>query len=81
MSKWIRNDKQRPEKSGYYIVTYVFVMDNGVFSKQLCHEIYFVEEEDKWYVDEDKEEFYFPVAVIAWMPLPEPYRYKKGGGE
>ena len=69
MSEWIPASEQLPEKSGMYIVT----RGDDAF-----------EEDGKatWAIfDPAKKKFYYPggrvkyyINVLAWMPLPEPYR-------
>lgn len=64
---WIPVSEKMPEDSGHYLITYCYQDEietsEAVYVKD--------EEEDKWYDITDVE---ITLAVIAWMPLPEPYR-------
>lgn len=65
--KWISVSEKLPENSGNYLITYCY---QGKIKTQ---EAVYVKdkEEDKWYDITDVE---ITLAVISWMPLPEPYK-------
>ena len=64
-TRWIPVSERLPEKTGRYLITYCYR------DKIETQEAVYVEgEEDKWYDITDIE---ITLAVIAWMPLPEPY--------
>ena len=63
---WIPVSERLPDKSGNYLITYCYM------DKIETQEAIYVEgeEEDKWYDTTDIE---ITLAVIAWMPSPNPY--------
>ena len=77
--KWIPCSERLPKKKGYYICTVYRYEDD----EHNVFDLWF--ENGKWYVDEvnDCEEYrrskIFIHEVIAWQPLPQPY--KKEGAE
>lgn len=63
--KWIPVSERLPEKDGLYLVTYMVwkpVMDFSLFKMKKWHGLVRGEWTDYWY------------PVMAWMPLPEPYK-------
>lgn len=66
MGRWIPVSERLPENSGNYLITYCYrdeiETQEAVYVKD--------EKEDKWFDITDIE---ITLAVIAWMPLPEPY--------
>jgi len=62
---WISVSKRLPENSGNYLITY-YLED-----KRETQEAVYIEEKDKWFDITDIE---ITLAVIAWMPLPKPYK-------
>ena len=66
-TRWIPVSERLPENSGNYLITYCY---EGKIETQ---EAVYVEDEEetKWY---DTTEIEITLAVIAWMPLPKPYK-------
>ena len=64
-TRWIPVSERLPEKTGRYLITYCYR------DKIETQEAVYVEGKDKWYDITDIE---ITLAVIAWMPLPEPYK-------
>lgn len=67
--KWIPVSERLPENSGNYLITYCY--QDEIETQEA---VYVEGEEDKWYDITDIE---ITLAVIAWMPLPEPMRMEK----
>jgi hypothetical protein len=63
---WIPVSERLPEESGNYLITYCL---QGEIETQEA--VYVKDEEDKWF---DITNIEITLAVIAWMPLPEPYK-------
>ena len=64
MSEWVPVSKRLPEKDGrYYVTRHDFVTQTD-FTDILWYE------KDVWWDRQATGNY----AVIAWMPLPEPYR-------
>lgn len=63
---WILCSERLPEEDGRYLTTVRYY--NGLIK---CFDLYLSDEE--WLIDEDDEEFSCG-KVIAWQPLPEPYK-------
>lgn len=60
--QWILVDERLPENEGYYLVT-----DDAGGMRSVEHSFFVPDSEAPWdYVN-----------VIAWMPLPEPYKERK----
>lgn len=69
---WISCSERLPEKSGKYLVTQEVYNINSYNRKLLATEVDYVEfntTDNKWY----RANFY---NVVAWQPLPKPYREK-----
>lgn len=64
--RWIPDSERLPEESGNYLVTYRY--GDKVETQEA---VYVEDEECKWY---DTTGIEITLVVIAWMPLPEPYR-------
>lgn len=62
---WIPVEKQLPEKSGFYLAT----MDGEIAGQKVPFTGLAEFEDEEWVDDEDDYK-----CVIAWRPLPEPYR-------
>lgn len=72
--EWVPVSERMPEKSDGYLVTVhpYYIVPGG---KQVDILIW---EKGRWmYFDDQCRLVEFPDPIIAWMPLPEPY---KGGG-
>ena len=63
---WIPCSKNTPDNRDAVLVC-ATGKDEGVFIS------YYIEEEDRWRYDTDDGGHYY-VDVIAWQPLPEPYK-------
>ena len=69
-TEWIPVSERLPNKSGDYLATIPLDADETYVDVLTFHKGRFYEDDDEWgatYHDD----------VLAWMPLPEPY---KGGG-
>ena len=64
---WIPVSESLPKKSGNYLITYC--LQDEIETQEAVY--YKDEEEDKWFDITDIE---ITLAVIAWMPLPKPYK-------
>ena len=62
---WIPVTERLPEEDGRYLTTVKF--SSGLIE---CFDLYLTDGE--WLIDEDDDEFCG--EVIAWQPLPEPYK-------
>lgn len=71
--EWIPVLERLPENESYYLATYYGNWD-GIIRD---HELYFGDPDGcgtmEWYLDEDCKEL-INGNVVAWMPLPEPYK-------
>ena len=65
-TRWIPVSERLPENSGNYLITYYY--RDEIETQEA---VYVEGEENKWYDTTDIE---ITLAVIAWMPLPEPYK-------
>lgn len=68
VGEWIPCSKCLPERDGtYQLKEFAVTIDNGehVYASHASYDFY----NEKWLVHKSK--------VIAWMPLPEPYRPEK----
>lgn len=66
--RWIPVEERLPEKDGFYLVT----MDGEIAGEDKPFTGLTEFENGKWLDDEDDYQ-----CVLAWQPLPEPYRLKK----
>lgn len=79
--RWISAAERLPEKDGHYVVT--VHPDFVVPECEAVDLIYF--KDGKWqYIDYDYKAYKtklmeFPYPIIAWMPLPEPWKGKDYG--
>lgn len=65
--RWILDSERLPEESGNYLVTYRY--GDKVETQEA---VYFEDEDEcKWF---DLTDIEITLAVIAWMPLPKPYK-------
>lgn len=69
---WIPVEKAQPEEDGFYIAT----MDGEIVGQEETFVGLAEFENGKWIDDEEDYK-----CVIAWRPLPEPYRPEKGAEE
>ena len=69
---WIPVEKAQPEEDGFYIAT----MDGEIVGQEETFVGLAEFENGKWIDDEEDYK-----CVIAWRPLPEPYRPERRGGE
>lgn len=69
-SQWIPCSKRLPEESDYYMACiYSEEVDEYDFRKT-----WFAHEDDYYGDESEWRELYDFEKVVAWMPLPEPYR-------
>lgn len=64
-TRWIPVEERLPEKDGFYLVT----MDGEIAGEDKPFTGLTEFENGKWFDDEDDYQ-----CVLAWQPLPEPYR-------
>ena len=70
MSEWIPCSERLPDKSGEYLIT---GLHHG--GDKLTEELWIqVDQFDKDGSDNPYQWWHFDEKVIAWMPLPEPYK-------
>ena len=69
---WIPVEERLPEEDGFYIAT----MDGEIVDQEEPFTGLAEFENGKWIDDEDDYR-----CVIAWRPLPEPYRPERSEGE
>lgn len=69
---WIPVEKRLPEEDGFYIATI-----DGEIAGQEESFVGLAEFEDDFWVDDDIDY----KCIIAWRPLPEPYRPERSEGE
>lgn len=65
---WIPCSKLMPEKTGYYLVQLSRKLPNEDYSDRVV----------ALYDGEDREFMCYSNIIIAWQPLPEPYRKSVG---
>ena len=64
--KWIPVSKRLPENNEVYLVTIIFDIDETESGRDVT-KAYFCSQSKKW-------QYFSNDEVIAWMPLPEPYK-------
>lgn len=84
MDNWISCKDKLPEKSGYYLVTVAsnFTKDRGVSMAGFHPDLFKVDEYDfankkgvgGWYDYDSENGHYLVDDVVAWMPIPNPYK-------
>lgn len=68
-SRWIPVSAKLPEKTGWYLITFkVYRGDYAVC--QMCYR----RPENYWARDDISKKVFDNDEVVAWMPLPQPYR-------
>ncbi len=67
---WIPCSERLPEKFGCYLVT---VKVNGILLSR-SFECYFLENSKEWDYVTDRRAIFPTGEIIAWMPLPEPFK-------
>ena len=74
MTRWIPCSERMPEVTGYYLIQY----SRRICSDEMAVAFYSVEEAE---IDENYTWEFKPFAdckeVIAWMPLPQPYKAER----
>lgn len=80
-SRWIPVSEKKPNKGGEYLLwgkideseeeEYCFVGDYYEFEEKFGTEISNYDPKTLGFIDTEIEEYY---SVVAWMPLPKPYR-------
>lgn len=82
-NKWIPVSERLPEKNGPYLVTQKATFTDYVYISAIgyAHNLYDVDEYDfadkkrpGWYEYDSEWGYQELDGVIAWMPLPEPYK-------
>lgn len=80
--QWIPCSEMLPDKEGYYLTTSrSYLTDDGcagrveilAYGKPLMPMNGKAARKPKWY-DYDRDGDYYRDGVVAWMPLPEPYK-------
>lgn len=69
--RWISVSERLPKNNGVYLVTIVFDIDETESERDVT-KAYFCSPSKKWQYFSNNE-------VIAWMPLPEPYKAEMRG--
>lgn len=71
MSKWIPVSERLPNEKGYYLVTYhPCYYDNVSEELEVCIALF--RGEDSWPEQKWPKQKY--MQIVAWMPLPEPWK-------
>lgn len=65
---WIPVEERMPEKDGYYLVQVSEKLPNEDYSDRVV----------VLYSEEDKDFMSYSRLIVAWRPLPEPYRPERG---
>ena len=68
---WIPCSERLPENNGVYLVTIIFDIDETESRRDMT-KAYFCSQSKKW-------QYFSNDEVIAWMPLPEPYKAESEG--
>ena len=63
---WIPCSERMPENNGVYLVTIIFDIDETESGRDVT-KAYFCSQSKKW-------QYFSNDEVVAWMPLPEPYK-------
>lgn len=71
---WIPVEERLPEREGRYLVTFRNPRNVGLVGYGTCRRDLFGREIGFGWYDLHEAEYFSRDAVIAWMPLPEPYR-------
>lgn len=77
---WIPVNERLPEEPGEYLITWTGILGEHSTkrTKPLMsiaeYEIYDPENYADWITTMYEFEYYHDIKVLAWMPLPEPYR-------
>ena len=69
--EWIPCSERLPENNGVYLVTIIFDIDETESGRDVT-KAYFCSQSKKW-------KYFSNDDVIAWMPLPEPYKAESKG--
>ena len=69
--EWIPCSERLPENNGVYLVTIIFDIDETESGRDVT-KAYFCSQSKKW-------KYFSNDDVIAWMPLPEPYKAESEG--
>lgn len=76
---WIPVKERLPEWEGRYLVTFRNPKNVGLVGYGTCRRDLFGREIGFGWYDLHEAEYFSRDAVIAWMPLPEPYREEREG--
>ena len=74
---WISVKERLPEWEGRYLVTFRNPRNVGLVGYGTCRRDLFGREIGFGWYDLHEAEYFSRDAVIAWMPLPEPYREER----
>ena len=67
--RWILCSERLPEKDDLYLVTHIDYENDYLIALGFYELV-----DNKWYDLEKSDEELEEIDVVAWMPLPEPYR-------
>ena len=85
-TKWIPTDERLPEEPGEYLIVWTGILgEHGTKRTRPLmsiaeYEIYDPENYADWITTMYEFEYYHDIKVLAWMPLPEPYRAESEEG-
>ena len=66
-TEWVSCKERMPDQAGWYLVTEYDYVDNGL---EVCLNEYKIYDDDTQFWSFDTDKF----VVIAWQPLPNPYK-------
>ncbi|MBR4406038.1 MAG: DUF551 domain-containing protein [Bacteroidaceae bacterium] len=75
MGDWIPTEERLPEEEGEYLITWTGTLAH-THTWHFIRVVEYIKYRDGFYWDTDDiyDYGYRDVEVIAWMPLPEPYK-------
>ena len=75
MMDWIEVEERLPEKNDIYLVTWTGTLGSKR-TRPFIALVEYIPEDNEWCTFEIEGHGYKNIEVIAWMPVPDPY--KKG---